>query len=126
VASTFLKELSSNYSLLFFVCDQILHLILLLNLTELGGNRSWFIGDQVLEHSSRDIVLHKGEGGSILLSLSELDGDWCWLIGDEVLKHGGGDVVLHKSEGSSILLSLSKLDGDWCWLIGDEILEHGS
>ena len=132
VASTFLKELGSNYSVLFFVCDQILHLILLLNLTELDSDRSWLISDQVLEHSSGDVVLHQGEGSTLLigsLALGELDGNWSWLVGDEVLEHGGGNVVLHESKGSTLLISgltLGKLDGDWGWLVSDQVLEHGS
>ena len=132
VASTFLKELGSNDSVLFFVCDQILHLILLLNLTELDSDRSWLISDKILEHSSGDVVLHQGEGSTLLVSgltLGELDGDWGWLIGDEVLEHGGGNVVLHEGESGSLLvlgLTLSELDGDWGWLVSHQVLEHGS
>merc|ERR1719453_54151 len=79
-----IDRLTLGLSKSLFACDQILNLILLLNLSKLGGNRSWLIGHQVLEHSGGNVVLHKSEGStlSILspsLTLSEFGGDRSWL-----------------------------------------------
>ena len=68
------------------------------DLSELGCDWGWHIGDQVLQHLCGNIVVHKSESSSVeLLGLSKLHGDWCWLVGNKVLEGSSGDVFSEKS-----------------------------
>merc|ERR1719230_911175 len=121
VASTFLKELSSYDSVL-FVCDQILHFVFLLHLSELGRNWCWLVSHQVLESTKGNVLSEKrGHDGGVRL-LSELGGDWGWLISDQVLESTKGDVLSEKRGHDGGVRLLSELGGDWGWLISDQVL----
>jgi len=123
VASTFLKELSSYDSVLLFVCDQILHFVSVLHLSELGSNRCWLVSHKILQSTKGDILTEERAHDCGIALLGKLGGNRSWLISDQVLEGTKSNVLSEKRAHDGGVGLLSELGGDWSWLVSDEVLQ---
>jgi hypothetical protein len=62
-------------------------------LSELGGDWSWLVSDEILEGTKGDVLSEEGGDDGTIGFLSELGSDWGWLVGDEVLESTKGNIL---------------------------------